>query len=173
MPNSSPPRPGAQARRSVRRGLAAGTVIGLTLMYVLGTLAAGPALADANTASATAHATFATAWRAGSAESIAAGMESEGSATFRLLEYPLEGRARSMKPEQAKVTLKAYFKRLGGIHLADVTPERGPENVRLYDFTYKPTGESARTTRLHVQLKQDGNRPWVLASVTESPKPRK
>ena len=113
-----------------------------------------------------------TAWEASSPDALAACMEEKGMATFNLIAYPLSGRARSMKPDQAKATLKEYFKKIAGVKLVDVTPERSPKNVRLFDYTYKPAGENERTTRLHVQLKQDPQRLWVLASVTESPKPR-
>jgi len=116
---------------------------------------------------------FETAWKAASADDLTACMEEEGTVTFTLLAYPLSGKSRSMKPEQAKATLKAYFKRVSSIQLEDVSPKKSPENIRLYEYTYKPAGENARTTHLRVQLKQDKNRLWVLASVTESVKPRK
>lgn len=120
----------------------------------------------------TKFAAFESAWTAGSPEKITACMEPKGTVTFTLLAYPLSGKARSMKPEQAKATLKAYFKKVSGVALKDVSPKRSPKNVRLYEYTYKPAGENARTTHLRVQLKQDKNRLWVLASVTESAKPR-
>lgn len=112
---------------------------------------------------------FTKAWTAGSADGVVATMAPKGGVRFDLLAYPLAGKARTMKPKQARATLKAYFKRLGGIALVDKTPKRSPANVRIYEYSYKPTGESKRTTRLQVQLKQDGNGRWVLASVNESP----
>lgn len=111
---------------------------------------------------------FAEAWRAGAHDKVTGLMEPKKAVSFRLLAYPLSGKTRSMRPEQASATLKAYFKRLGGMALKDVTPKRSPETVRLYEYTYKPTGEQKRTTRLQVRLKQDGKQRWVLASLTES-----
>jgi hypothetical protein len=113
---------------------------------------------------------FSTAWSGGAAGAVAGCLQARGNAWFRLLAYPLSGRARNMRSEQARATLKAYFKKIGGVKLRDVTPKHSPSNVRLFDYTYKPAGENARTTRLHVQLKQDKKRLWVLASVTESSK---
>jgi hypothetical protein len=78
-----------------------------------------------------------------------------------------------MGPEQAGETLKTYFKRVGKPSLKDVTPEKSPACVRLFEYRYKATGENACTTHLQVKLKQDRKRGWVLASVTESARPRK
>ena len=91
---------------------------------------------------------------------------------FTLLAYPLSGKTRSMRPKQARASLKAYFHRIRGIALKDITPRKSPASVRLYEFTYTPERENARTTRLHIQLTRDRKGPWVLASVTESVKPR-
>jgi len=117
-------------------------------------------------------AAFEGAWKARSPATIVGCMEPKGSVLVQLMAYPLSGKARSMKPEQAKATLKAYFKKVSSVKLKDVSPKKSPENVRLYEYTYKPAGENARTTHLRVQLKQDKNRLWVLASLTESAKPR-
>ena len=135
-------------------------------------IAATPVFADGAEKPATKFASFEAAWRAGSADDLTACMEADGTVTFTLLAYPLSGKSRSMKPEQAKATLKAYFKRVSSVELVDVSPKKSPSNIRLYEYTYKPAGENARTTHLRVQLKQDKNRLWVPASVTESVKPR-
>lgn len=140
---------------------------------LLAVLLAAPALGKGSAKPAAKFSEVVTAWQAGSFEGVARAMEAKGAVSFRLLAAPFSGKARSMRPEQARASLKAYFKQLSGLRLVDVTPKRSPASVRLYDYTYKQDGENARTTRLHVQLKQDGNRLWVLASVTESPKPRK
>ena len=158
-PRTPPPHP-------ARAGL------GLLLACLLTLALAAPARAasDSEPKAGPAFDAFAEAWRAGSDEKVTDLMEPKKAVSFRLLEYPLSGKTRSMRPAQAKATLKAYFKRLTVESLKDVTPKRSPETVRIYDFTYKPTGQQKRTTRLQVQLKQDGKRRWVLASVTESPK---
>ena len=131
-----------------------------------------PAQAAGTTKPAAKFTAFSSAWTGKSYEKVAGCLGTKGTATFQLLEYPLSGRARSMKPAQARQTLKVYFKKLSGVALRDVTPKRSPANVRLFDYTYTWAGKNARTTRLHVRLKQDKKRQWVLASVTESPKPR-
>jgi hypothetical protein len=115
---------------------------------------------------------FVQAWKKGSADGVAALIDKEGTARFTLLEYPLEGATRTMKPAQARVSLKEYFHDLSDIVLKDVTPRKGPDSVRHLEFTYRPSKHNRRTTRLHVQLKRDRNGPWVLASVTESAMPR-
>jgi len=115
---------------------------------------------------------FERAWRAGAAGAVVRSMDSRGTARFTLHAYPLSGKSRSMKPRQAKASLKAYFGKLAGIRLEDATPPRSPASVRLYEYTYKPDREDARTTHLQVRLKRDRKRRWVLASVTESAKPR-
>ena len=139
---------------------------GLALLAMLTFLVPG---ARATTTPDAKFAAFEQAWTGGSADEVVACVDPKDGARFRLLAYPLSGKARTMKPKQARATLRAYFKRLGGLSLVDKTPERSPANVRLYDYGYKPTGEGKRTTRLQVQLKQDGKGRWVLASVTESP----
>ena len=115
---------------------------------------------------------FERAWRAGAAEAVVRTMDSRGTARFTLHAYPLSGKPRSMKPQQAKASLKTYFGKLSGIRLKDATPPKSPASVRLYEYTYKPARENARTTHLQVRLKRDRKRQWVLASVTESAKPR-
>lgn len=116
---------------------------------------------------------FQSAWSTRSIESVIGCMEPKGKVLFTLFGYPLSGKARMMGPEQAKESLKAYFKKITTVALKDVTPKKSPKNVRLYEYTYKATGENARTTHLQVKLKQDPKRLWVLASVTESTRPRK
>ncbi len=143
---------------------------GLLLVAALGSPQAEAAGAMTPAAKSTA---VAAAWRAESSNLIADCIDAKGSATLQLLAYPLSGQARSMKPKQARAVLKAYFKRLSVETLLDVTPKLSPANVRLFDYTYKTDGKNTRTTRLHIQLKQDKNRLWVLASVTESRKPRR
>lgn len=136
-------------------------------------LAVAPAHAGGTAKPEGKFAAFEGGWTARSVDQITGCMEPKGTVTFTLLSYPLSGKARSMKPEQAKAMLKAYFKRVSAIALKDVSPKKSPKNIRLYEYTYKPAGENARTTHLRVQLKQDKNRLWVLASVTESAKPRR
>ena len=111
---------------------------------------------------------FARAWQTRSPKAVVAGMDPRGSARFTLFGYPLSGKSRSMKPAQARAASLSYFKRISAIRLRDVTARKTPANVRLYEYTYKPAGENARTTHLQVQLKRDRKRRWVLASVTES-----
>lgn len=156
-----PERPTRRHRRA-RTGVAA-------CLVLLACWAVAPAARAEGTAKpAGKFAEVVAAWSGRSSEGVAKAMEAKATVSFRLLAYPLSGKTRSMKPEQARATLKEYFKRIGGVSLKDVTPKRSPASVRIYDYTYKPVGESKRTTRLHVQLKQDGKRQWVLASVSES-----
>ncbi len=133
-------------------------------------LLATPALAAGTKKPEQKFSAFEGAWKSRSAVKVTGCMEPKGTVTFQLLAYPLSGKARSMKPKQAQATLKAYFKKVSSVKLKDVSPKKSPKNVRLYEFTYKPAGENARTTHLRVQLKQDKKRLWVLASVTESAK---
>ena len=166
-----PPRPDEPLTRRLacgRRVLAA-----LALLLLALPVLAGPAEAEGAAKPEAKFAAFEKAWKARSAVNLTACMDPKGTVTFTLLSYPLSGKAKSMKPEQAKATLKTYFKRVSSVGLKNVTPKKSPKNIRLYEYTYKPTGENARTTHLRVQLKQDKNRLWVLASVTESAKPRK
>lgn len=136
-------------------------------------LGAPSAFAKTTATEATKFAIFEGAWKGRDPAKIVGCMEAKGTATFKLLAYPLSGKSRNMKPEQAKATLKTYFKKVSSVALKDVSPKKSPKNVRLYEYTYKPAKENARTTHLRVQLKQDKNRLWVLASLTESAKPRK
>lgn len=156
-------RPDGSRRRGAALGLA------LTLL-VLGW---GPPAASAAGAKPEAgFALFEAAWEARSAVSICACIEDRGKVIFSLFAYPLSGKVRVMGPEQAKEALKIYFRRIAYVALKDVTPKRSPKNVRLYEYAYKASRENARTTHLQVKLKQDKNRQWVLASVTESARPR-
>jgi hypothetical protein len=132
-----------------------------------------PAEAAAAASEAKAFEAFVSAWKARAADGVAASIETRGSARFHLFDYPLSGRTHRMKPAQAKASLEKYFKRLSGVRLKDVTAPRTPASVRLYEYTYTPDRENKRTTHLQVQLKQDRGRRWVLASVTESARPRK
>ena len=140
----------------------------LVLACLLALLGARPAAAAGEPKPGPTFDAFATAWQGGAHDKVTALMEPKKAVSFLLLAYPLAGKSRSMRPEQASATLKAYFKRLSVTSLKDVTPKRSPATVRIYEFTYKPTGKQKRTTRLQVRLKQDGKRRWVLASVTES-----
>ncbi|MDJ0522954.1 MAG: hypothetical protein QNJ90_12870 [Planctomycetota bacterium] len=162
------PRHEPRPPRGARGGLPA------LVAVLLGVLLAAAATAEAKGTKTpeTKFGIFEAGWKARSADKVTACMEPKGTVTFRLLAYPLSGKARSMKPEQAKATLKAYFKKVSSVALKNVSPKKSPKNIRLYEYTYKPAGENARTTHLRVQLKQDKNRLWVLASVTESAKPR-
>ena len=146
---------------------------GLVFLVPVLLLVATPAEAAGSAKPETKFAVFEAGWKARSPDQITKCMEPKGTVTFTLLAYPLSGKARSMKPEQAKATLKAYFKKVSAVALKNVSPKKSPKNIRLYEYTYKPAGENARTTHLRVHLKQDKNRLWVLASVTESAKPRK
>ena len=149
---------------------------GRLLALLLGALLAGGLLSPAAQAKAAkpgpTFVRFSAAWEKRATVTLVGCMDPKGTVLIKLLSYPLSGKVRSMKPEQAKASLKTYFKKLSGVKLKNVTPKKSPKKVRLYDYTYKPEGENARTTRLHVQLKQDKNNLWVLASVTESVKPR-
>ena len=157
------------ASQSLRRHLLAALVTGVCVLL----LAAPTAQARGTAKPAAKFGVFESGWRARSADSITGCKDAKGTVTFKLLAYPLSGKSRNMKPEQAKATLKAYFKRVSAVGLKNISPKKSPKNIRLYEYTYKPAGENARTTHLRVQLKQDKNRLWVLASVTESAKPRK
>ncbi len=164
--------PSEPCSRPRRRSLV--VVLLLSAVLVPASLLTAPeALAKTTATEATKFATFEGAWKGRDEAKIVACMETKGTATFKLLAYPLSGKSRSMKPEQAKATLKTYFKKVSSVSLKDVSPKKSPKNVRLYEYTYKPAKENARTTHLRVQLKQDKNRLWVLASLTESAKPRK
>ncbi len=157
------------ARSSPRRALRAALLTGLSVLL----LAAPTAHASGTSKPEAKFGVFESGWKARSEDTITGCMDPKSTVTFRLLAYPLSGKSRNMKPEQAKATLKAYFKRVSAVGLKNISPKKSPKNIRLYEYTYKPTGENARTTHLRVQLKQDKNRLWVLASVTESAKPRK
>ena len=161
------PRPAARpTARPAARLLAA------CLVLLAANLGAGVAAAEGTRDPATCFGQVRAAWLAASPGDVVSCMQSDGTVTLQLLAWPLSGKARVMKPEQAEATLKAYFKKLSGLALADVTPRRSPENLRLYEYTCKPEGENARTTHLQVQLRRDDERRWVLASITESPRPR-
>ncbi len=135
---------------------------------------AGPAAEGAGTSDpAACFLRFKNAWTARSQTSVVDCMQPKGKVLFTLFAYPLSGKARLMGPEQAKETLKTYFKKVTSVSLKDVTPKKSPKNVRLYEYTYRATGKNARTTHLQVKLKQDPKRLWVLASVNESARPRK
>ena len=162
--------PGPGRRLGVGRRLGIGALVGALLCGGLSPLQAE---AGGATRPEPAFTRFTAAWQKRSTDAVVACMDPKGTVLFKLLSYPLAGKARSMKPEQAKASLKTYFKKLSGLKMKDVTPKKSPEKVRLYDYTYKPEGKNPRTTRLHVQLKQDKNSLWVLASLTESAKPRK
>lgn len=161
MPLRPRPRPPPRRPAVVCVALSAALAISLALPP------AAPAAAAEKEAGAFIR--FVAAWRAGSAKAVAAGMDGRGTARFTLFCYPLSGKPRSMKPAQAKASLKSYFKRVSAIRLKDITARKTPANVRLYEYTYKPAGENTRTTHLQVQFKRDRKRQWVLASVTESP----
>ncbi len=114
---------------------------------------------------------FQQAWGARSAARVSALVDGRGTVRVSLL-APRQGG--TWTQAQAKRALGTYFGARGvsGIRLKDVTPARSRQKtVRLYDYTYRPHGGDARTTRLTVVVKQDRQRKWVLASVTESQRP--
>lgn len=170
-PTANPPArramPPTRLAPSHRLGL--GRALGALVLLLLLGMNAAPTEAAGDAKPAPKFAELVKAWQAGSSEGVARCMEVKQAVSFRLLAYPLSGKARSMRPAQARATLKAYFKRLSSIGLKDVTPKRSPASVRIYEYTYRPAGKNTQKTRLQVQLKQDRNQTWVLASVTESP----
>ncbi len=114
---------------------------------------------------------FQTSWAARSASGVSALVDPRGTVRVSLL-APRQGG--TWTPAQARRALGKYFGARGvsGTRLKDVTPARSRQKtVRLYDYTYRPHGGDARTTRLTVVVKQDRGRKWVLASVTESQRP--
>ena len=127
-----------------------------------------PAAAAGQEKAAATFARFERAWKDERADRVSDLMPAGGTSRFTLLAYPWSGKTRSMKPGQARVSLRKYFERIQGPALKDVTPERAPASVRHYAFTYTPAQKNKRTTLLHVQLKRSRNGAWVLASVTES-----
>ncbi len=144
----------------------------LVLLLLLGSLSPPAAEAAANEKPRAGFDRFVAAWRGERADRVAGLIARDGTARFTLLAYPLSGKTRSMKPGQARVSLGAYFQRIQGPALKDVTPKRAPTTVRHFEFTYTPAQKNKRTTRLHVQLKRSRKGEWVLASVTESVKRR-
>ena len=164
MPHARRPRTRRPAFRvPVWARLALGLLLGLTLL-----LPGQAAEAAGQDGARIAFDRFVKAWTAERADRVADLMPRGGTARFTLLAYPMSGKTRSMKPGQARVSLKKYFERIQRPVLKDVTPKQAPTSVRHFAFSYTPAQKNKRTTRLHVQLKQSRNGAWVLASVTES-----
>jgi hypothetical protein len=73
----------------------------------------------------------------------------------------------------AETELGKYFAGIDRASLVDVTPNSTPRTVtRTYDYTYRPRGGEARTTRLAITLADDGEGAWWFAKVAESTRPR-
>jgi hypothetical protein len=160
---SSPdPAPTAPARGPFRRRALSGAVV-LVLALTGTALAAEPASTLGRVAAA---------WVAESAEGVLAQVPDEGVLTVRLLQPAVS--APFLKP-QALQTLKAYFLKIEGAALRDVTPEDHRDApglaVRTYDYTYRPIGRDPVTTRLEITLKAAAEGRWELVSVMERPRP--
>ena len=161
-PDLAPPR-ADRARR-----ISGVWVMALCWMAILGL--ASPAWAGHATPEK-ALAAFQKSFAGRSATGVSALVDPRGTVRISLL-APRQGG--TWTQAQAKRALGTYFGARGvsGTRLKDVTPARSRQKtVRLYDYTYRPHGGDARTTRLTVVVKQDRQRKWVLASVTESQRP--
>jgi hypothetical protein len=144
-------------------------LVGLCWLAVL--CLGSPASAAGHDTPEKALAAFQTSWAARSASGVSALVDPRGTVRVSLL-APRQGG--TWTPAQARRALDTYFGARGvsGTQLKDVTPARSRQKtVRLYDYTYRPHGGDVRTTRLTVVVKQDQDRKWVLASVTESQRP--
>jgi hypothetical protein len=73
--------------------------------------------------------------------------------------------------EHAQATLKGYFERIESVTLKDVTPPEQRPMARTFDYSYRPRGGQARTTRLSFTLTQFQGGAWALSGVEERPRP--
>jgi hypothetical protein len=130
---------------------------------------APPVRADA-TAS---FARFTAAWGGRSPAGVVALMSQrpEGRLTLSL---PAAGVNGIFKRAQAQQTLKAYFARVTGIVLKDVTPrdhrDRPGFKVRTFDYTHRYSERDPVVTRMTVTFKAVGA-GYELVSVSERPRP--
>lgn len=116
---------------------------------------------------------FERAWRAASATRVVACMQDAGEVSVRLYGPPFRARWSRMKSAQARRALAEYFEGLrSGPELRDVTPRNSPEEVRLYEFTYRAAKADEATTLLSVSLSYDAkSNTHALASIAEKDLP--
>jgi hypothetical protein len=72
--------------------------------------------------------------------------------------------------ENAEAVLKEYFGLLDSASLRDPAPDEGRGWTRVYDYTYRPTGAEARTTRLSISLAALRGGGYGLVAVVEREK---
>jgi hypothetical protein len=166
---TGPTTPRRRPRRPARVG---GGAVWLVLALIAAL--AGPAGADEDPDPASdPHAGIVAAWRARNADAVVASVPEDGTLRLDLMTPPVRG---TYRRAQALRTLKAYFPKVAGVALVDVTSPRHQDvpgyRVRHYDYTYRPSGRDPVTTRLVITLKSDAAGAWHLDSVTERPRPR-
>ena len=146
---------------SLARALAAGALLALCSPARAGE-PAGPAPSD--------FAPAVSAWQTRSAAQVRRlvpekerlSLDLEGTGDGRVAGRPTR--------ENAEAILKEYFAKLDSATLKDVTPADSKSLTRTFDYTYRPTGAEARTTRLSftlVALKDGG---YGLVGVEERPR---
>ena len=157
-------RPAAPPPRRWRCAVVAACLLGLSL--------SGSATAGAGDTKASCFAAFQKVWQATDAAGVVACMEPKGTVRVHLLLPQGSSGRKGWTAQQAKKSLDNYFKKIRDQKLKDVTRklDRKPK-VHLYDYTYRPVGKDATTTRLTVSLTKSKGK-WVLSSVIESNLPQ-
>jgi hypothetical protein len=70
----------------------------------------------------------------------------------------------------AEAILEGYFEDVDRVSLRDVTPPEDRGSTRTYDYSYRPRGGEACTTRLSFTLAPARDGGFALVSVEERPR---
>jgi hypothetical protein len=159
------------SRPTARRVRGASACLPLALLALASALAplrsagaggdAAPAASD--------FATVVNAWQARSASSVRAEVPKDGRLRIDLIGTG-DGRVTGQpSAEQAEAVLEDYFSHLDSASLVDASGDSKGFS-RTYDYTYRPTGGTARTTRLTFTLTALRAGGYGLSAVVERAK---
>jgi hypothetical protein len=155
----------------VARGAVVRTTLGPAwLLLALSLVLLAPRVAGAEDLSTARFAGIVQAWQAESAPSVAAAMAYRGRLTLDLRVPRVAG---SYAAPQAQRTLHAYFQKVSGIGLKDVTSRRHQDapgyRTRFYEYSYQPVGRDPVKAVLVITLKAGAEATWHLVSIEERP----
>jgi hypothetical protein len=164
-------RPAAATRSIVRRGRGVAVCLPLALVAVASIVApVRRAVAGGDAAPAASDfARVVNGWQSRSATSVRAEVPKDGRLRIDLLGTG-DGRVTGQPTaEQAEAVLQDYFSHLDSASLVDASGDSKGFS-RTYDYTYRPTGGTARTTRLTFTLTALASGGYGLSAVVERAK---
>lgn len=149
----------------MRRGLATLLVLAISTLAPARTVAGGDEAPGASD-----YAGAVSAWQSRNASAVRRLIPEKGRLTLDLEGTSGDRVTGRPTAENAEAVLKEYFAKLDSATLKDVTAADLHGFTRTYDYTYRPTGAAAKTTRLTFTLTAQKGGGYGLVGVEERPK---